>query len=196
VPRGGGRWERPLLPAHRPPLNATEPLDAVVTGGTEDENTDTISYNRVILNQGDGTFGDSNQVLGEEIGRAVDLADVDADGDLDAFIARTRSSALFLNDGDGTFADSGQELPAAVDVALGDLIPTPRVAQHGGEGDNDVAAARDGEALSPAELLDDGALPVDGPAGTQQPVTLDAATALGTGPNVEDLVVAPETVVA
>jgi hypothetical protein len=173
-------------------LDGDGDLDAVVTGtAIEEDFSGSSPNNRVYLNEGDGTFIDIDEVLGNQSGHAVDLADVDADGDLDALIAQTGSSALFLNHGDGTFVDSGQELPAAGNVALGDLIPTPRVADDDGEGDDDTP---DGEALNLAELLDDGTLPVDNAPADTQPVTLDGATALGTGPSVEDLVVAPETV--
>jgi hypothetical protein len=174
-------------------LDSDGDLDAVVAGAEVDSETNTVGPSRVFLNEGDGTFIDIDEALGNQVGRAVDLADVDADDDLDAFIAQSGGSALFLNDGDGTFTDSDQELPAAVDVALGDLIPTPRVADDDGGDDDRVP---EGEALSLTELLDDGAIPVDGPADTQQPVTHDGATAIGSSPSVEDLVVAPANVVA
>ena len=38
------------------------------------------------------------------------LADVDGDGDVDAFVATTGANELWLNDGSGHFSSSGQAL--------------------------------------------------------------------------------------
>jgi len=60
--------------------------------------------------------------------RAVALGDLDADGDLDAFLTNGRNEGIepntvWLNDGSGRFGDSGQRLGEADShsVALGDL---------------------------------------------------------------------------
>jgi hypothetical protein len=61
--------------------------------------------NEIWLNNGAGIFSDSGQRLGNSKSVAVALADVDADGDLDAFVANgySQSSKLWLNDGTGIF---------------------------------------------------------------------------------------------
>jgi hypothetical protein len=74
---------------------------------------------KVYLNDGDATFTDTGQALGDTAlsGNLVQLADIDVDGDLDAFIAyltipgREFVSCVFLNDGAGAFALSPYEFP-------------------------------------------------------------------------------------
>jgi hypothetical protein len=83
-----------------------------------------------------GVFVDSGQLLGDDSGTDVALADVDGDGDLDAFVAHDglAPDQVWLNDGDGTFTDSGQALGAVSSqaVALADLD---------GDGDPDALVA-------------------------------------------------------
>ena len=91
--------------------------------------------NKVWLNDGRGTFTDSGQSLGLSGSRSVSLADVDGDGDLDAFVANGlydgEPNRVWLNDGRGTFSDNGQRLGDSLSqaVSLGDL-----------DGDGDVDA--------------------------------------------------------
>lgn len=72
---------------------------------------------------GSGNFEDSGERL--DAGRATDvsLADLDRDGDLDAFLAPGLDGAeVWFNQGDGTFVDSGQRLTTeSSQSALGDL---------------------------------------------------------------------------
>lgn len=79
----------------------------------------TAQYDRLYLGNGDGTFRDvSQERLTEQIPRygfQVVLLDVDADGDLDAYVANdTHANTLWLNDGKGVFDDVG----AAAGVAM------------------------------------------------------------------------------
>jgi hypothetical protein len=98
------------------------------------------SENEVWLNNGDATFTEGEN-LGYSFSFRVALADLDNDGDLDAFVANTRicinqgclgstPNQVYLNDGTGSFAlnQSPGELDSK-DVALGDL-----------DGDGDVDA--------------------------------------------------------
>ncbi len=108
-------------------------LDAFVT------NAD--GANRVWLNQGGrqggtlGTFADSGLALGMNYSEAVALADLDGDGDLDAFVAnRGQENTVWRNsDGLGTFFLVTQDAPlgdsGSQDVALGDI-----------DGDGDIDA--------------------------------------------------------
>ena len=98
--------------------------------------------NEVWLGNGDGTFTDYGQQLGDKFTTAVALADLDQDGDLDLWTGNTTNaynggdaSRVWLNEGGGVFVDSGQSLAPSnsqdqtYDVALGDL-----------DGDGDVDA--------------------------------------------------------
>jgi hypothetical protein len=86
---------------------------------------------RVYLNDGMGKFVDSGQRLGTALSESVELADIDGDGDLDAFVANgvrhwgnvvDQPNEIWLNDGSGVFT-LGQELGDAASylVALGDI---------------------------------------------------------------------------
>ena len=103
--------------------------------------------NRVWLNQGGqqggtaGTFGDSGQALGTFASTGVQLADLDGDGDLDAFVANVlQGNRVWLNQGGsqsgtaGEFSDTSQSLATytSADVSLGDVD---------GDGDLDAIVA-------------------------------------------------------
>jgi len=64
--------------------------------------------NEVWLNDGDGNFSDSGQLLGDQRTYAVALGDVDGDGDLDALVGNEGADELWLNDGEGRFTLSDQ----------------------------------------------------------------------------------------
>jgi hypothetical protein len=91
--------------------------------------------NKIWLNDGNGKFTSSDS-LGTG-GNAVDLADLDGDGDLDAFIVDGgymnvgKPATVWMNDGKGNFTNSGQQLGSkySTDVALADL-----------DGDGDIDA--------------------------------------------------------
>jgi len=90
--------------------------------------------NTVLINQGGaqggqpGELHDSGQRLGKENSRTVTLADLDGDGDLDAWVANIGYSSIFFNGGQGRFAANGQHLfddrignSGLWAIALGDL---------------------------------------------------------------------------
>ncbi len=126
-------------------LDGDGDLDAFVVGSGFDGNT-------VWINQGgdqagtSGVFLDSGQVLGDTLSLGVDLADLDGDGDTDAFVATALSDQVWINQGGaqggtpGQFSSNGQALggSGSRDVALADLD---------GDGDRDAFVAVGGANL-------------------------------------------------
>ena len=105
-------------------------LDAFVAN--EQEEPDRVWLNDGGLQGGTpGSYTDSGQALGSFRSTSVALADVDGDGDPDAFVgtvppgtgAAGQANLVWLNNGSGTYTDSGQKLGSSWTqaVALGDL---------------------------------------------------------------------------
>ncbi len=101
--------------------------------------------NKVWLNDGNGNFTDSGQLLGNRNSYRVDLGDLDGDGDLDAFVGNAvqQPNKVWLNDGTGMFTDSGQNLGNShtLGVKLGDL-----------DGDGDLDAFESGHFGDPNKV--------------------------------------------
>jgi hypothetical protein len=84
---------------------------------------------RVLLNDGTGLFADTGQSLGDRFSTDVGLADLDGDGDLDAFVTNSSlfgndpADTVWRNNGQALFTDTGQQLGAADgnDVELADV---------------------------------------------------------------------------
>tara|TARA_R110002072_G_scaffold107517_1_gene233857 strand:+ start:3459 stop:5030 length:1572 start_codon:yes stop_codon:yes gene_type:complete len=77
------------------------------------------AQNRLLLNDGTGQFTNvTASNMPPSMAGALELGDVDEDGDLDIV-----SSGLFLNDGNGVFVDASAQVPATGGsaVALGDV---------------------------------------------------------------------------
>ncbi len=81
--------------------------------------------NWILLNDGAGNFENTGQALPcESDTLGIQLADIDSDGDLDAFCVNRHENKLWLNNGAGIFSDSGVEIPgseSSQDAAVGDL---------------------------------------------------------------------------
>jgi subtilisin-like proprotein convertase family protein len=138
-------------------LGSSESLDVALGDLDGDGDLDALvgnsGTNRVYLNQGalqkgaPGVFRDSGQELGSSASLGVALADLDGDGDLDAFVANSGTlgtvNQVYLNQGGiqagapGVLSDSGQVLGSSDSrsVALGDLD---------GDGDLDAFVANIG----------------------------------------------------
>ncbi len=108
-------------------LDGDGDLDAFVAHGDDP----VPGANTVWLNDGSGTFSSTGQALGSADSRAVALADLDGDGDTDAYAANAITDTVWLNDGTGMFTTTGQTLDtrSGRDVVLADL-----------DGDNDPDA--------------------------------------------------------
>ena len=107
-------------------LDGDGDIDAFLANGVDPESPGpSEAPNTVLLNDGSGTFVDSGATIGNAYSLDVALGDLDADGDLDAFVANSEAAGntVWLNNGSGGFVDSGQSLGSgnSSGVALGDL---------------------------------------------------------------------------
>ena len=113
-------------------LDGDGDLDAFVANGADPGRVPPGQPDRVWLNLGNGAFIDSGARLGSADSADVALADLDRDGDLDAFVATDGGpDAVWLNDGRAHFRGSGQAIGNGHtwNVGLADL-----------DGDGDVDA--------------------------------------------------------
>lgn len=131
---------------------ATEPADLDGDGDLDVAVGNDTALNRILLNNGTGSF-----VSGTEFGsvssvRSLTVADIDGDGDKDVLVTcRGRANQICLNDGKGQFTQSGTfgtRRDSTIDVAVTDW---------NGDGHTDlVLANRDSQPNS--ILLNDGKL--------------------------------------
>lgn len=111
-------------------------IDAFVANADDSSVGGADAANRVLLNNGQGRFTATQQLIGDSDSLDVALNDVDGDGDLDAFVANagffgSQPDKVWLNNGEAEFSDSGQSLGSwtSFDVELADV-----------DGDTDVDA--------------------------------------------------------
>ena len=104
--------------------------------------SDSGRRSEIWLNDGQGRLTRSTQTLGTGLTYTSDvvLADVDNDGDLDAYLVNWGDSmtvgsraTVLLNDGQGRFSDSGQRLGFPQEVIWG-----TKLADFDGDGDVDA----------------------------------------------------------
>ena len=103
-------------------LDGDGDLDAFVSNTTNSPPSNVS--NRVWFNDGSGFFTDTGQTLGNSPSQKIGFGDVDADGDLDAYVANFgQPNKLWLNDGSGNFSDSGlsQGMANSMATGLGDF---------------------------------------------------------------------------
>lgn len=104
-----------------------EPADELVETPVPDGIPDVpylLPRSPVPTSRSTGKLYKSDMTLGTEDTHRVSLADLDGDGDLDAFLINRRfANQVWLNDGQGNFEDSGQNLetPDSTSAAIGDV---------------------------------------------------------------------------
>ena len=110
-------------------------FDEICNNGIDDDEDGLIDCEDPECTPGDFILSDQ-EISGSGNDTSIALADIDNDGDLDAWIVASENKPmkLWLNNGEGTFDDSGQDfgLCNAQDVSLGDID---------GDGDNDAWVA-------------------------------------------------------
>lgn len=114
-------------------LNGDGILDLFVAGGASGAS----AGSSVFFGQAAGDPVDSGQSLGTQPANDVELADLNGDGHLDAFVAMDNTagnSQVFLNNGSGVFASNGQNIGIGGDDVAVDL------ADLDGDGDIDALA--------------------------------------------------------
>src|SRR5690606_7954483 len=85
-------------------------LDAAFGDVDGDRDLDLVAVgfvaNRILLNDGSGTFVDSGRAIGPAITEMVVLGDLDGGGDLDAVLGNPQDHAqIWINDGAGNYLD-------------------------------------------------------------------------------------------
>ena len=114
-------------------------LFATVTAPRDGRNRD--PSDRVLINDGSGTFVDSGQRLGQTASYAVALGDLDGDADLDAMVGGERGAVVWLNQGGvqagepGAFARSPNHVPGGRTSAV-------HLSDVDGDGDLDALVAQ------------------------------------------------------
>jgi hypothetical protein len=94
-------------------LDGDGSIDAFVATGLStyaDGRNTRATPNTVWLNDGQGVFRDSGQMLGNAESLAVALGDVNGNGFLDAVVGNRGRDEIWFNDGTGRFTASGQRL--------------------------------------------------------------------------------------
>ncbi|MBQ4913794.1 VCBS repeat-containing protein [Maribacter sp. MMG018] len=124
-------------------------LDLYVTSGGNETSVNSFTLvDRLYLNDGDGNYSRSNQILPAgkpESTSVIQAADFDKDGDLDLFVGvrlRPRllgvaqNGYLLVNDGKGNFKNNTQEL--APEMLGAGMITDAVWSDYDGDGDDDL----------------------------------------------------------
>ncbi len=120
-------------------LDGDGDLDAVLGNYQQPTGTELATPDRILINDG-GRFRRFGEGLGDAVTRAIAVADVDADGDLDIATGGCSGSnlvSIYLNDGVANFTDSGQAL--GNDPTYSDCLNDLAFADLDGDGDLDIA---------------------------------------------------------
>jgi hypothetical protein len=112
-------------------------LDAFAAIGAPRAGSSDSRADLVLLNDGVGNFTDSGQNLGASDSRAVALADLDGDGDLDALVGGGDGATVWLNQGGAQAGQTGSFLPSAQTFPRDD-VKSVHLADLDGDGDRDA----------------------------------------------------------
>jgi hypothetical protein len=114
-------------------LDGDGDLDLFAAVSAPDTERNENPADRIILNDGTANFTDSGQRLGNTDSTAVDLGDIDNDGDLDALVGNDTGAVLWVNQGknSASFAPSPQTFS-------GDQVRSVFLADLDNDGDMDT----------------------------------------------------------
>jgi len=76
---------------------------------------------RILLNDGSGSFTDSGQRLGDTGSTSAALGDLDGDGDLDALVGTLQGAVVWTNQGRAQGGQEGRFVPPGEEISGGDL---------------------------------------------------------------------------
>ena len=123
-----------LLPPFGPSAVATGDLDA--DGDVDVVFTTGVEELTLFLNNGDGTFAPQQAIFGGTYNDAIQIADLDNDGDLDLAVATLGSIVIRLNNGDATFQT---EFVSVFDADYPEILNQLEVGDFDNDGDVDLA---------------------------------------------------------
>ncbi len=118
-------------------LDGDGDLDLFAAVIASPEAPDRDRADRVMFNDGLGTFTDSGQRLGDIDSTSVALGDMDGDGDLDALLGNKAGASLWINQGGAQNAQQGMFTRSSNDVSGAD---TTAVFLADLDGDDDLDA--------------------------------------------------------
>lgn len=101
---------------------------------------------RVLINDGFGTFTDSGQRLGEAASSSVALGDLDADGDLDALVGTQNGAQLWINQGGLQSGQAGMFSASLIRISDNRIVGV-FLADLDSDGDQDAFLAGSREAV-------------------------------------------------
>lgn len=127
-------------------LDNDDDLDVYAAIGKPTLGTSSSLADRILLNDGLGTFTVSSQKLGESDSSSVALADLDGDGDLDALVGVSNGAIVWINQGGAQGAQPGRFVPSQQKIS-GRQTRAVFLSDLDGDGDQDALIAEPRQAI-------------------------------------------------